>query len=218
MGTLQERSESTRNPSKIIAIQLATSAFTVCVASITSGCSIHSDPYRAWQDGVSRYVVSEGQGDLAVLRQIHDAKPQDSLRPGQRTIGILGTHSAGDDVQAVLVGTRKIENLTWYIFAVADLRQQSGGGLAVKDVRLIAVTEKGEDLFWRTGPSDPESVGRYLIGCPTTLRRPFPASTDVFTLGDVPNGAKVKEERSGAEFSIQLRDATPSGRVATFRG
>jgi hypothetical protein len=197
---------------------IGSSACIALVSVVVSGCAMHADPYRAWQDGVSHYVSNEGQGDLAVLRHIHDAKPQDSLRPAQRTIGILGTHSSSDDVQAVLVGTKTIDEQTWLIFAAADLRQQAKGGLEVKDVRLIAVSENGEDLDWRTGPSDPDSVRQYLKNCPSTLRRPFPAETDVFSLGDLPNGAKVKEVRSGAEFTIELKDAPSSRRVATFRG
>ena len=190
----------------------------VAAVFAASGCAARRDPFRQWQNGVSRYVFNEGRGDLSVLRQLHDAEPPDALRPDVRTVGVLNTRSSlsssTDDVQAAFVGIRTVADKTWHLFVAAHIRSQSDGHPVVDDIRVIGAASAQQDLLWRTSESDPSSVAAYLRNMPVTFRRPFPAASDSFVLSDVPGGVQVKEERSGAVFRLALTDPPPPPRVA----
>lgn len=181
-------------------------AFMFCI----TGCSVRS-PIAVWQDRVTHYISTEGNGDPAVLRDTAAMRARDSARPARMTIGQTDVPGApfarSRDVQAVFLGTEKVANEHWYVFLVGVTTREADGPV-VDDVRMAAFTPMRDALRWRIAPSDPAIVSRYVSArteSDSDFRQTgFPAPLDDFHLSAAGQEITTTESRTGAVWRLSL--------------
>jgi len=173
-----------------------------------SGCQSAS-PIGVWQERLTAFISSEGNGDPNVLRNAPQLRSAQSLRPAEIRFSALDIGGAGflslrstRDVQGVLVGHGSDRNRAYYIFMVGVNERRVGGSWEVDDVRLVAFDVRGQDISWRVSPPDPQSLQHYLSSTQPPVRRrlfrhpahqTFPRLDDVFKL-DLQSGVAIVTE------------------------
>lgn len=202
-------------------IRLTTPAvLTVAVKILTlSGCAT-SHPLAAWQDSLSAYITSEGNGDPMVIRDLPDLRSPHGARPGQIIFGDLGRGQR--DVQGVFVGHRPVADSVWFFFVVGVMERKSGGFTQLEDLRLVGFSPRGKHLLWRLSPRDPRLPDLYATTRTTTglLHRgqvhgpAFPHLHDAYELTINGHQARVRERRSGASWALDLNHSRPGAALA----
>lgn len=126
-------------------------ALLLCVGA---GCA-SPVTYPKWRASVEQYVNDRGQGDPTVLREV--TWPQ-----ARRTFSVLGQDdpAASQDAKGLLLAYRPIDpadtQQRWFIFLVGIVRHR-----VVQDIRIQAMTRRGEDFVWGFSPADPDALKAY---------------------------------------------------------
>jgi hypothetical protein len=190
-------------------MRLITASLFLLFSLLSSGCAM-KNPVAVWQGSLDEYIAEQGAGDPNVLRDTFDMHSRGRLRPASITFGgeFKGTGMPGFRakryVNGVLLGQRDVDSRPWYFFLVGV---RSRDGAEIEDIRLAAFTPAKEGLLWRVAPPDPEALGRYLSETEGgSLAVTFPSPLDKYSLGLSGHVATAAEERSGAEWELDLRD------------
>jgi hypothetical protein len=162
-----------------------------------------------WQQQVHQYIATRGAGDPAVLTQTRALHSRDVLRPGRITFGALDAETDlpgrnGWDMQGVLVGKQTSGSYTWYVFVVGIVRRSDYRPMEVQDIRIAALRANGRNLAWETSAADPQAVQRYREAFAASDPVQFPADTDRFSMTTSGNLLRVREQQSGADWSLRL--------------
>lgn len=163
-----------------------------------------------WQEALCRFVVQKGDGDPAVVAEASAMRPADELRPTRVRFGVLDVEADmpgrnGWDVQAVLVGREAGS----FVFLVGIIGRYGYVPTGIQDLRLVGLSAQDGRLRWDVGDAGAAAVQRYR----ETFRpfaAQFPADTDRFTMQAAGPRVTVREQRSGAEWSLQLSAPDPS--------
>ena len=169
----------------------------------------------AWQGEVCRYIDREGDGDPAVLSETKALRSRDALRPARITFGVLDVNAGvagrdGWDVQGVLVGRQTSGAVDRYVFLVGIVARSGYLPAGIQDIRLIGLSAQGGRLSWETSPADATTLQRYRETFRGAGAIRFPADTDNFRMTDATDRVSVREIRSGAEWSLQVRTDPPA--------
>jgi hypothetical protein len=162
-----------------------------------------------WQEELCRYVVQQGGGDPAVVSEAKALRSSDVLRPARITFGVLDVEAEmpgrnGWDVQGVLVGKQTGSPGERYVFLVGIVGRYNYVPTGLQEIRLVGLSTQGGRLNWETGEPGAAAVDRYRA----TFRAfagQFPADTDRFTMALAGDRITVREQRSGAEWFLQVR-------------
>jgi hypothetical protein len=136
-------------------------------------------------------------------------RSRDLVRPARITFDVLDVESYvpgrdGWDIQGVLVGKQTSGVHNWYVFLVGVVLRSGYRPTSIADIRLVALSVQGARLDWRTSPTDPQAVQRYLDAFRTSVPIRFPGDTDRFSLKAAGDHVSVQELRSRAEWSLRL--------------
>lgn len=196
---------------------------TISVTILTlSGCA-SSHPLTAWQDSLSAYITSEGNGDPMIIRDLPDLRSPHRARPGQIVFGDLGRGER--DVQGVFVGHHPVADSVWFFFVVGVMERKTGGYTQLEDLRLVAFSPRGKQLHWQLSPRDPRLPDMYATTRTTTglLHRgqvhgpAFPHLHDAYELTVTGQQARVRERRSGAVWALDLNQPRNGATLAAAR-
>jgi len=186
----------------------------------TTGC-MAKDPMVAWKDRVAHYVVKRGNGDPNVLRDLAQAQAPGALRPTQATIGELGVTASGPtpgtstrDVQGILLGTRSAASQRWFLFLVGVIARGENSRTDVEDIRLAAFSAELDTAHWIVSPPNAEAMDQYIgrNAAPSeqaSASSNFPNSLDAFEIRVADGRVQVRDQHSGASWSLQLQDPEP---------
>jgi len=168
----------------------------------------------AWQDRLCEYIAQEGNGDEAVLSELRGLRSRNVLRPARITFGALGVEANlpewhGWDVQGVLVGMQNHGAFIRYVFVVGIVAYDRYVPARIQDIRLVGLSPVGGGLAWEMGAAAPAAVDRYRETFGGHGARRFPGIDDNFKMTSSRNGVSVREIRSGAEWSLELRAGEP---------
>ncbi len=180
-------------------------------ACLATGCA-SGQPIEQWQRGVTQYIQHCGNGDPNVLREAAQLRSPRDLRLARVTFGVNNVgggppFSPARDAQGVLVGHPQVDGRRWYVFLVGIVAREAtldASSHGVKDIRLVCLDAERGSYRWRVSPPDEVSLDRYraaaVAGPPT-----FPGEADVFRLSVSGGEVSVREERSGARWTLAVR-------------
>ena len=195
----------------------------ICVSLIVliaalAGCA-PKNPFIAWQEGVARYVETQGHGSISVLRETTDLRSPRSHRPAQIIIGELDVPVAGSglfvearDVRGVLLGVRRVGTDNWFLFLVGVINRQ-GEHPRIEDIRLAGLVADSRGLRWSLAEADPAALDRYLSSLSLTGDKTphpvqhhvlFPMIEDVFRLDVAGSVVTATDTRSGACWKLVI--------------
>lgn len=171
-----------------------------CLAHAMIGCSGGTVTVKQWQAEVDRYVWTEGNGDLNVLRDTES-------RSGRRVLAVHGgdNPASSTDVVGVLLGHAILEGHPSQVFLVGTVAKG-----VPQDIRVAALSRNGRDLVWRIGEPDSKAMSKYrearakpaAPGKPDPKQPLWPGKHDAFTLHVTPQAVTVLEQRSGASWQL----------------
>jgi hypothetical protein len=157
-----------------------------------------------WQEELCRFVLEKGDGDPAVVAEAKALRSSDVLRPARITFGVLDVEADipgrdGWDVQGVLVDRAAGS----YVFLVGIIGRYGYVPTGIQDIRLVSLSAQDGRLRWETGDPGAAAVERYRETFPAFAAR-FPVDTDSFAMQVAGARVTVREQRSGAEWFLQL--------------
>lgn len=185
------------------------------------GCA---DPIKVWQSSLQEYVAQEGNGDLNILRRLDPG-------PAQSDYGVIGAAGGGvpfvlpsrTDANGVLLGLRRIDRRSWYVYLVGAVEYRGAWSdfplddPDLLDVRLVAFSARDGVYDWRVSDRDDEALARYrapqiaawrqshparagATRAPTT----FPSPADDFRLSVESEVLRVVDDHSLAQWLVPL--------------
>jgi len=191
------------------------------IVGLAGGCT---DPIRAWQTSLEKYVTVEGHGDLNVLRRTDRA-------PSESDFGLIAAARSGfpfirprrTDANGVLLGHRLIDDRHWYLYLVGMVEYRGSfvdwplDDPRVTEIRLVALSEADGAVDWRVGESTLVALERYCLPQRERWRRSdlsrtgsldaptvFPTDADVFELTVGAEMVKVIDRHSKAEWTVRM--------------
>lgn len=187
-------------------------ALSIAILSAVAGCS-SAKPLAVWQEKVSRYVATEGNGDPNVLRQVSQTTSKRDARPALITVGELDIKSGPPvwgksfDVQGVLLGEREIASRHWYFFLTAVLQRRPKAAAGICDVRLMGFCAVPGALRWCASSHRAAPVVQYIAGADAkagTAQAAFPGALDQFHLAVQGNTVTATDAASGAQWTLAV--------------
>ncbi len=202
----------------------------VVIIGLAGGAGGCTNPVKAWQSSLERYVAEHGHGDPNVLRRT-DRPPSES------DFGLIAARRSGfpfisprrTDANGVLLGLREIDGNGWYVYLVGMVQYRGKwvdwplDDPRITDIRLIALTTHGDTFTWLTGDPDDAALEQYCRpqeerwqrSDPSRADSPnapalFPTDADVFTLTVDPDEMTVHDEHSNAQWTLDLTESDPS--------
>jgi len=167
-------------------------------------------PLLDWRQSLQDYADTWGNGDLNVVRTATDAGNRFDVI-GTREGGVPFLNSYRTDANGVLVGLRRVGPRLWHVYLVGAIDFKGGHEAfpedesAVRRILPMAVAAEGPGYVWAIAPDQPQATRRYLAA--QSGPSVFPAPGDRFVLsGDGPS-VTIREERTGATWSLQLEPA-----------
>jgi hypothetical protein len=167
------------------------------------------DLVTVWRGDLIAYF-QRGDGQWSTrLSQLRDLRTRRGPRPGRITFASLAADSnirRADawDVTGLLLGRQTLGGRHWYLFIVGIVQRESYRPVAIRDMRLVAFSTGGALPDWRLGAADPRSLAQYRDAY--THQKPvrFPADDDSYGVETAGDQVKVREVRSGAEWTLPL--------------
>ena len=199
-----------------LSVHAATRVLLAVLTAGLAGCAA-KDPFMAWQEGVTRYVETQGHGSISALRDTTDLRSPRSHRPAQLTIGELDVPVAGSglfseprDVRGVLLGIRRVDQHDWFFFLLGVINRQ-GEHPRIEDIRLVGLSTQGKGLHWSMTGADPAPLARYVSSLtgtetphPAQHHLLFPRFEDIFRLDVTGSIVTATETLSGACWKLVI--------------
>jgi hypothetical protein len=180
---------------------------------MNGGCGSSATGFAAWRHGLERYVIEQGAGDPAVLRNLPRLRSPNAPRPSRVVFGVLdvperpGLFAGRCDIQGVLLGIPEVDAQYWHCFLVGQLRCGPWSPTEVRDLRLIAFARQGDQWIWRTSKEEPDAFNQYAtarrIGTADAFAT-FPAPHDVLELKATPRAITARDVQSGATWHLTI--------------
>lgn len=161
----------------------------------------------AWQTDLCRYIAGAGGGDDAVLSELRALRAKNVLRPARIRFGVLDVEAGGGrwDVQGVLVGRRTNGPFLRHVFVVGIVGHRDYLASEVRDLRVVVLSPVAGELVWETSAADAAALARYRETFGAAAASGFPARDDDFRLQGAHTRVAVRESRSGADWTLELR-------------
>lgn len=166
-----------------------------------------------WRDDLADYL-KRGEEDWPTrLSRLRDIQTRRGLRPGRiyfSTLAAGGDPDSADawDVNGLLLGRQTLGGRHWYLFIVGVVRREGFRPVEIRDIRLEAFATGGSDPLWREGEANPQSLDRYWETYSHNIPIRFPADDDSYRVEVVGYQVRVRELRSGAEWTLLLTDGS----------
>ncbi len=202
---------------------------------LLGGCAA-GDPIAAWQGYLESYVAKQGNGDPNVLRTTGDDPAHREFGMiGATRGGVPFVSPRRADATGLLLGHRRAAGRSWFVFLVGAVEYR---GLFVEfpledprvtEIRLAAWSPDGgaegtgRAFVWCVGDADREALRRYVDAQRELWRRThperadaddapstFPSEHDAFRLEAADDLFTVRDEHSGASWTVPL-DTAPAG-------
>lgn len=166
------------------------------VCLLMAGCS-QQKTLGDWQAAVNHYVAEQANGDPNFARGLPS-------RDGRRMFSVIGEAypDKSTDVHGVLVGQRVVAGQPWSVFIVGVVNKRQ-----VRDIRVAAVAGPGP--AWRVSEPNPAALATYRDAREAPGAAPqgyegWPAEDDVYRLTVEGTVLSVREQRSGARWSVAV--------------
>jgi hypothetical protein len=159
-----------------------------------------------WQTRLCRSIAHAG-GDDAVLSELRALRAKNVPRPARIRFGVLDVEAGGGrwDVQGVLVGRRKNGPFLRHVFVVGIVGHRAYLASEVRDLRVVVLSPVAGELVWETSAPDAAALERYRENYGAAVASGFPARDDDFRLRGAHTRVAVRETRSGADWTLELR-------------
>jgi len=163
-----------------------------------------------WQRQLCRYIAVQGGGDVAALAELPTLRPASVLRPARIQFAVLNAEAKppdaeGWDVQGVLIGTQKRGAFRRHVFVLGIVAYNDNLPVKVEDIRLVSLAPLDGALLWETSAPQPDMVARYREAYRGAGPSRFPEHDDAFAMTSARGRISVRELRSGADWSLELR-------------
>jgi hypothetical protein len=163
-----------------------------------------------WQRQLCRYIAVQGGGDVAALAELPTLRSANALRPARIRFAVLNAEAKapdreGWDVQGVLIGTQKRGPVRRHVFVLGIVAYNDNLPVKVEDIRLVSLAPLDGALLWETSAPQPEAVARYREAYRGAGPSRFPEHDDAFAMTSAGSRISVRELRSGADWSLELR-------------
>lgn len=163
----------------------------------------------SWRGRLTAYL-KRGGGDWSTgLSQLRDTRTRQGLRPGRITFSTLAAggniHSAdGWDVNGLLLGREVFGGRDWNLFIVGIVKREGYRPVNIGDIRLVAFETGGNGPVWRVGAAETRSLDLYKKAYARDMPVRFPANADDYEIEVAGYQVRVREPRSGAEWTLSL--------------
>ncbi len=160
---------------------------------------------NTWQQQLTDYLSSVGDGDPAALAQLPAQRATGTLRPARISFGVLDldarlAEADGYDVQGLLLAAPQAQQ--GYVFMVGIVQRQGYRPQALVDLRPVTMQLQGGQLSWAVGNSDAQALARYRAAIDPTVPLRFPADKDHFELVPCAPGLCVAEQLTQARWTV----------------
>lgn len=179
-----------------------------------------ADPLAVWQRQLAEHLANAGDGDPAALALLPTLRAPTALRPARivfaaTEIDAVVAERDGYDVVGLLLDRQPDPGGSWFVFIVGTIERSQYRPVAIREVRLLALSLRGGRAVWIAGPTDAQALARYAKHAAEAPVLRFPADHDEFRSLPCAAGICVEETGSGARWSIDLPRQPASG---TARG
>jgi len=186
-----------------------------------TGCGT-TRPIARWQDRLTEYVAEEGRGDPNVLRDMHELRSPDTLRPAWIRFSEIDVPGSGIprwatryDVHGILLGRQGDDT---FVFLVGVVRRPTRGPSRLEEIRIAAWNPAADGWRWRFSEPDPRALREYLTGhshSGPSNHQTFPRLDDDFRLDAVDGLVRVTDAKTGAHWTLRVPGDSRPGLTAT---
>lgn len=162
-----------------------------------------------WSNSLVDYLNQPGESWSSRLSGLRALRGRQVLRPERIVFSALA--QGGDirdpdtwDVRGLFLGRKTLGYRHWYVFIVGVVEREDYRPMAIRDVRLMALTKAYPRGLWAQGAPDAESLHGYRRAYQNQSPVRFPADDDRFQIDLVENQVRVLETASGAEWTLDL--------------
>ncbi len=163
-----------------------------------------------WRNSLVDYLKQPGESWSSRLAGLRDLRGTHVLRPERITFSALAQgNDIRDpdtwDIQGLFLGRKTLGYQHWYVFIVGVIEREDYRPVAIRDIRLMALTRSYPRGSWAQGAADAESLDRYGRAYRHQSPVHFPADDDRYQVDLVEERVRVRENGSGAEWTLDLK-------------